>query len=311
MSQMSITAPRTGCAVVVGVDGSPGAAAALEWAADEAHHRGCELVIVHAIEYPDRHTVATETTDVVERELGQHADRVLSWSLKVARERQPALITRIRRVPAAPVHSLVECSASAQLLVLGRQGVHRGFDSALGGISHHVAAYAWCPVVVVPCPPVPGAAGGVIAVGVEPGRGGCVVLDEAFACAERRHARVLAVLAVPGEADRGEGYRALAATARTIAADHPAVPMNLHVEIGFPGDVLLNASCHADLLMLGINHLGDRRLSRLSWPAATLLARSQCPVEIVGWSGGRPPDAPWTTEQTEETWAPARLSATK
>jgi nucleotide-binding universal stress UspA family protein len=150
--------------VLVGVDGSPGSARALRWAAGEARLRGAELHVVHVWRLPlyavpdpgglvvsslgdlDREVEATlerrarEVLDGVVAELGRETGGELGVALR----------SELRR--GDPARELVEAAAGADLLVVGSRGLG-GFEGLLlGSVSQKVLQHAPCPAAVVPAP---------------------------------------------------------------------------------------------------------------------------------------------------------------
>ena len=62
---------------------------------------------------------------------------------------EPPVLVRAHVKQGRPAKVLIEESATADLLVVGKRG-HGGFVGlVLGSVSQHVAAYAKCPVTVV------------------------------------------------------------------------------------------------------------------------------------------------------------------
>jgi len=136
--------------IVVGVDDTASAAAALRWAADFARLTGGSLRVVHTWELPPGQAMAAATglyartatsdararaTRLVSDTLGADAERT-RWVLEVRQGR--------------PGHVLADLSREAALLVVGT-GDHVGLRRVLlGSVSHHCLSHAACPVVAVP-----------------------------------------------------------------------------------------------------------------------------------------------------------------
>ena len=145
-------APRwqqAGSRVVVGVDGSPGSAAALRFAAEAARLRGGELHVVHAwidtvSGYGGPPWAATVTT------LHEQADTTLRESLQEA-ERSGSLGVQVRAetVEGVDWDVLTRVAEGADLLVVGSRGRGGWSDLLLGSVGLHVVAGAPCPVAVV------------------------------------------------------------------------------------------------------------------------------------------------------------------
>lgn len=150
------TAPGTG-RIVVGVDGSHGSRAALEWAIGEAQVRASSVHIVVVWQYP-RATSSSAwglgmdpSPDVQEAVAAASAEVASRLGLKASAQGDVA--TTWEAIEGNPARALLAASEHADLLVVGSRG-HGAFVGALlGSVSHQVVAHARCPVVVVPTPP--------------------------------------------------------------------------------------------------------------------------------------------------------------
>ena len=151
-------------AVVVGVDGSAGAKAALRWALGEARLRNSPMRAVHAwtfgyiggsVEgYPYwGGSIGSYTTLGVDlNDLHRAAEALLDRAiLDVEDEAEGVEIERqVIQGPAAEV--LVQAASPDDLLVVGSRG-HGGFTGLLlGSVSQQCVHHAQCPVVVVHSP---------------------------------------------------------------------------------------------------------------------------------------------------------------
>lgn len=140
--------------VLVGVDGSAPARAALDFAVREAGLRGATLVAVMAVELPDHawtdpYAVRTEPGDTVLKLAGQRLRELLSEVDGTGVPVEPVVTTT-----AAPV-ALIDRSRDADLLVVGSRG-HGGFRGlVLGSVSMQCVLHAHCPVTVVRPEPEP------------------------------------------------------------------------------------------------------------------------------------------------------------
>ena len=137
--------------VVVGIDGSPESAHALEWAARYAKAIGAGIRVVTAWHYP----AAVGAAPVGVAPAGVSAD--------VEEAKQAELDQAIRETfgeaPTIPVEKkiayghaaqvLIDESKDADLLVVGSRG-HGAFTGMLlGSVSTHCVTHATCPVLVV------------------------------------------------------------------------------------------------------------------------------------------------------------------
>jgi nucleotide-binding universal stress UspA family protein len=136
--------------IVVGVDGSASSRKALTWAAAEAAEHGADLVVINVWE----HTLLPPagSVSVSEHYVPDPSQRTADDLLKVIREElgeEPPVLVQAQVKQGRPAKVLIEESAGAELLVVGKRG-HGGFAGlVLGSVSQHVAAYAKCPVTVV------------------------------------------------------------------------------------------------------------------------------------------------------------------
>ena len=136
--------------IVVGVDGSASSRKALTWAAAEAAEHGADLVVINVWE----HTLLPPagSVSVSEHYVPDPSQRTADDLLKVIKEElgeEPPVLVQAQVKQGRPAKVLIEESAGAELLVVGKRG-HGGFAGlVLGSVSQHVAAYAKCPVTVV------------------------------------------------------------------------------------------------------------------------------------------------------------------
>lgn len=133
--------------IVVGVDGSPSARAALRWALAQARRTGGRVRAVTAWEIP---VYAGWMPMVPFDDLGAAAGKMLGAAVGEALElAEPDVEVRESVLPGHPAQVLVDESAHAALLVVGSRG-HGGFaGTLLGSVSQHCVQHARCPVVVV------------------------------------------------------------------------------------------------------------------------------------------------------------------
>lgn len=131
--------------IVVGFDGSPGAWAALEWAAEEAAMRSCALVVIHA----DRWVSTAYGARGFEHE-AEVDEAVLDEAVHRVAESRPELRVTGERVPGPADAALVEASTGADLLVVGSRGLGEVARILLGSVSRYCVDHGRCPVVVVP-----------------------------------------------------------------------------------------------------------------------------------------------------------------
>jgi nucleotide-binding universal stress UspA family protein len=143
--------------IVVGVDGSTAARAALQFAAEEAKLRGARVLAVHAWTYfpapgiGEPGLMAMPEGDVpglleAERE---SADALLTRAIEEAFPGGADVEVEPRLVDAEAEDVLVSEARDADLVVVGSRGRGGIASALLGSVSSHVVQHAPCPVVVV------------------------------------------------------------------------------------------------------------------------------------------------------------------
>jgi nucleotide-binding universal stress UspA family protein len=141
--------------IVVGVDGSAHAAAALRWAAEEAALRSARLEVVHAWTFVPVATPAdsglvpmawTDNVELLDVTRRAAEDAAAAQVAEVLGPDQEATITVVENGPA---EALLAAAADADLLVVGNRGRGNLAAAFLGSTSAKVADEAPCPVVVV------------------------------------------------------------------------------------------------------------------------------------------------------------------
>ncbi|MDP9427862.1 MAG: universal stress protein [Actinomycetota bacterium] len=143
-----------GARVVVGVDGSAGARAALRFAVEDAVRRGVpvEAVIAHRPPeaWMDFDGIGDVEYDRAEAEAVERAETFIAEVLREVPEPHPVI--HVTAVLGSAADALIRESAGADLLVVGSRG-HGGFSSMLlGSTSMQCALHAACPVTVVHSP---------------------------------------------------------------------------------------------------------------------------------------------------------------
>jgi nucleotide-binding universal stress UspA family protein len=139
--------------VLVGVDGSAPARAALEFAVGEARLRDAELVAVMAVQLPDYAWIDPYGVRVPKQDTLQQAREKLDRMLASVNAEGLVLDPVVTAVSAP--QALVDRSADCDLLVVGSRG-HGGFRGlVLGSVSMQCVLHAQCPVTVVHAEPQP------------------------------------------------------------------------------------------------------------------------------------------------------------
>jgi nucleotide-binding universal stress UspA family protein len=137
--------------IVVGVGGSPAAAAALGWAAEQSRVTGVPLRIVHAWQITASPMGATRTSFWVASAADARA-RATRWVVDALGASAGSLRWVLDIVEGPPGPILVERSRDASLLVLGT-GEHVGLRRLVtGSVSHYALSHSIAPVVAVRAP---------------------------------------------------------------------------------------------------------------------------------------------------------------
>jgi nucleotide-binding universal stress UspA family protein len=139
--------------IVVGVDDSSGARAALRWATRQAAATESRLRVVHAFDLnfswldydnPDLPKWEQRAHEQAKAILAGVVDDVLTPGQRDSAE--------LRTVVGPPADVLYEQALDAALLVVGSRG-RGGFTSLLlGSVSQRLAQHTPCPIVIIPPP---------------------------------------------------------------------------------------------------------------------------------------------------------------
>ena len=136
--------------VVVGVDGSKNADAALDWALDEARRRGAILRVVHAWDVPNPAAIIGYMP-IPEESLYETArdgaQRVLEESVAGLDAAEVSVEPLLVEGPTVGV--LVAAACGADLLVVGSGG-RAALTDVLVGTGTRLAREAPCPLTIVP-----------------------------------------------------------------------------------------------------------------------------------------------------------------
>jgi nucleotide-binding universal stress UspA family protein len=140
--------------IIVGVDGSPSSARAVEWCAAHAPAVEAEVVAVHAIEIP---VYASSGLGSVPLPVASEPDRdelrdVIrrEWCMPLSKASVPfRVVLTDGRTPASAIMAAAE-HAGADLVVTGRRGRGGFAELLLGSTSHQLSHHLDRPLVIVP-----------------------------------------------------------------------------------------------------------------------------------------------------------------
>ncbi|MFI9237413.1 universal stress protein [Streptomyces sp. NPDC053079] len=285
-----------GLPLVVGVDGSDGSIAALDWAVEEAARFGLALRVVYASLW-ERYE-GSEQSFSGERPADEvMAERVLASAGQRAGQLSPGVTVRAVTVPDDAVDALVEESRKAAALVTGSSGRGVVKGMLLGSVSLAVAGRAHCPVTVVRGRErnIRGMSHKVV-VGVGEAHEAATAVRFALRAAEARGCGVEAVrawrapqqptdpLIVLDETVRAYEEQATGILDEVLSearSEYPHVTVQRTVIEGPVHKALLKPSADADLLVLGAARRQDHRGLHLGRVSHTALHHAACPVSVV------------------------------
>ena len=302
---------ETGPRVLVGIDGSAGARAALVQAWRTAARRSAILDVVSV--YP---ALPSWFGGPPPPQPGDEAVRVdtdaraRAFVDEVGKD--PAVVdivgaadvpVRIRALPGTPAEALVDASGDADLLVVGSRGRGAVRSAVLGSVALHCVTHARSPVEVVHR--VPAAAASGVVVGVDGSVDSRAALHTAIVEAARTASPVRVVAAYEVGSIWSDMYAVTAPTKQRLAAElqrnldsevagvREEIPAEVAARVpaitteaveGPPSDLLVAASEGAELLVVASRGHGALRGLLLGSVALRCVVHGRCPVLVV-----RPP----------------------
>lgn len=135
--------------IVVGVDGSGGSDAAVDFACRRAEHTGEQVVLIHG--WRDTSATGTTRADVPSRFMDRIAqeERLLAEAVAGVQADHPGVRIESEAIPVAAWRALADASATASLVVVGSRGRGAFAGMLLGSVSQDVMQHAECPVAIV------------------------------------------------------------------------------------------------------------------------------------------------------------------
>src|SRR6478672_2241609 len=301
--------------IVVGVDGSDHSHCALVWAAREAERRRRPLHIVTAYSVP---IFAASGLDggyatVDDSVIREGAEAILKHAMDKIAFYNIDVDASVENGDASGV--LLEISETAELLVFGTRGRGGYVGRLLGSVSSALPAHAKCPTVTVPLicadrlgettndkhvlaeraksahQPVEN----VVVAGVDGSEQARVAVLEAAAQAERLSARLRLVCAVPqytgslawvpAPMDREALFAdirvQLDAGVAWLKSHFPTLEVETQLVDGSPVDILVDASRHVELVVLGTRGRGGFTGMLLGSTTDGVLHHAKGPVMVV------------------------------
>ena len=287
--------------IVVGMDGSEGARAALAWACQEARREpGANIVALSAWLSPVPATSPWVVGYDLPVDLTEATTAVLAESVAAVTAKGFADVPIEQRVVCGSAPAvLIAQGNTADILVVGSRGLGGFKELLLGSVSHQVVTHAPCPIVVVPraveTADSKHASLTTIVVGVDGSPNSTAALQWAAGRARLSDAVVHAVYAwqFPATATAliGDGAASPEPIARAAgealdgfiaAADLPnSVRVVPAVREGLPAKVLLSQAKEARLLVVGARGHGGFVGLLLGSVASTVTHHVPCPVAVI------------------------------
>ncbi|MEU9371941.1 universal stress protein [Streptomyces avermitilis] len=287
--------------VVVGVDGSPSALAAVDVAAVEARVREVELRVIHAFTWPAMHAPhGASPLGPPAGVLREAVEDLLAQAVGRARTAAPGVGVSHAVLAGEAVSVLEAQSRTAQLIVVGHRGSGGFLELLLGSTAVHLSAHARCPVMVVRGRS--DRAGPVVAA-VDGSPQGQPAVAFAFAEAALRGADLLALHVWSTWADHGEHRfgdpvdltdligdvdqlqaeeeRVLAEALSAHRRRYPELTIRTSLVRGRTRPALIEASGRAQLLVVGARGRGGFAGILLGSVSQAVLHHARCPVTVV------------------------------
>ncbi len=260
--------------MVVGIDGSPGSAHALKWAAGRTEQFGLIRPVaswnfpVWALGGPDLAVPPSNFYENFASSARSEAEEAIAAIPENLRE--PLVVIE---APAGP--ALVEQGEDAGLIVVGTRGRGAVADKVLGSVSCHVVAHATTPVAVVPASAEVEKRSDQVVVGIDGSANSVAALAwamsntdestriEALHAWSHHAAAIPDPYTIPVEYSEVQAERTLDRVVReaTGAAGDDARAVVKRLHYGDPRLVLRDASAQADLLVVGAR--GHRGVAHL------------------------------------------------
>jgi nucleotide-binding universal stress UspA family protein len=312
--------------IVVGVDDSISSRQAVVYAAWEAERHGVPLRMVHGYLRPT--PCLTQLAPLLDEYalLASARDRLAKTAQRV-RSRRPALVLETTAVRASGADALVQESALASLVIVGKPHLGGFSRSPIGSVATQVVVNARCPVLVVPRsdvvpPPIPGA--GPVLVGVDGSVTSEDVLEFGFEEAAARGVSLVAahVWSVPEvtglsavgsgvewDSDRDQAQIQLHETAERTLAEalagwqerYPQVTVRRWVVHSFGTARVLLDIAHqvsAGLLVVGSRGRGAVAGAVFGSVSQVLISHAVVPIAVVGRLAGSSVGADLETART-------------
>ncbi|MEV3901489.1 universal stress protein [Mycobacterium sp. NPDC050551] len=283
--------------IIVGVDGSPAAKVAVDWAARDAALHNVPLTLVHARQGVDVNMwLDVPVSEDFWRFAEQHSRDILADAKTVAEAAMAGgdtVAIEERAVAGNVVSTLVDLSKDAQMVVVGSRGMGKVGRVLLGSVSSGLVHHAHCPVAVIhdedPLMPHPDRAPVVVGIDGSPAseRATAIAFDEA----SRRGIDLVAVhawtdpacYALPDAAFAAVEPRAEVLAERLAGWQerYPDVDVKRVLVHDHPAHQLLEQSEAAQLVVVGSNGRGGFAGMVLGSISSAVVQSARMPVIVA------------------------------
>lgn len=285
---------KTNATIIVGVDGSSSANAAVGWAARTAAMRNWSLTLVYAAAPVTAAWMAAPVVAAVRDSQHELGRQIVDDATQIAKENTNGSLKVITElVSEATVPTLVRMSRDARMIAVGCRGRGALARTLLGSVSMGLLHHAHCPVAVIhgESPSTHGLSRAPILLGFDGSRASESATALAFDEASRRRVELVVLHAWWGSGDfelpldwdalRPEVEKTLAEQLGGWQKRYPHVLVQQLVVRDRPANELVVRSDSAQLLVVGSHGHGGIASTVLGSVSTAVVQASRIPVVVA------------------------------